>query len=394
MMRGTRQTRILAGLAVAIVMWPARAMDFVVVGDPGNEPDPLYAFGAVPYVFEIGRFEITNEEYAEFLNATASREDPYGLYNPCMSTGLFGGIEKLGDGYPCRYQAKPGWERRPVVYLSWYDLARLANWFHYGNPSHGAPGPGVTEGTDTEGAYDTRGFPHGADAKPDPERLPPRRNPGALYWIPSEDEWYKAAYFDPTRYGKRRYWDYPVRSDDPPRNPPPPGDARSANYFNGVFALGKPWFLAEVGSYPEALSYYGTYDQGGNVWEWVEDWRRKGQGWRDAEAARGLRGGSATYAFVGLHASNTDPGNPSHEMFVFGGRLARAARQSDGAPILPVLVAPNTRTGPWERIPGLGSRKGALVVGALAGFAAGCALGAMVGLRLSTRRPLSREKDR
>lgn len=372
------------GVMLLLLACRAGAMEFVAVGDPGNKADPLYGYGSVPYVFEIGKYEVTNGEYVEFLNAVASEEDPYGLYNPSMSVGLFGGISRIGDGYPCRYEAKPGWERRPVVYLSWYDVARLANWFHYGCPKGGSR-PGTTEGTDSGGAYDTRAFPRDPRVAADPERLPARRNAGALYWIPSEDEWYKAAYYDPAiSYGKRPYWDFPTRSSNPPGNPPPPGDAHSANFFSKVFAAGKPYFLTEAGSYPQALSPYGTCDQGGNAWEWIENWRRKGTGWRDAEAARGLRGGSATYNFVGLHAANTDPGNPSHEMFVFGGRLARAAKAADGRPVL--STEPKTAAAGWRQSIKTASRKKILAAGLGAGALGGFALGLLLGGRMARRK--------
>jgi formylglycine-generating enzyme required for sulfatase activity len=350
----------------------ATAMEFVPVGDPNNEPDPLYGFGAVPYPFEMGKFEITNAEYADFLNAAASKEDPHGLYNPNMSTGLFGGIDRVGEGFPCSYRPKPGWERRPVVYVGWYDLARMANWLHYGR----------TEGTDTEGAYDTRAFPRDANDRVDPARLPPGHNPKALYWIPTEDEWYKAAYYDPTLYGKRHYWDFPVSTSDPPDNSAPPGTPHSANYAAKIFSIGKPYFLTEAGSYTAATSHYGTYDQGGNVWEWLETWRRKGTGWRDAEPSRGVRGGSATYNFIGLHASNTDPGNPSHETFVVGGRLARAAKDAEGKfvfPAQPKAKEKSLKATMSEKL----TKKRLLALGIAGGFLVGLIVGWMAKRRVS-----------
>jgi formylglycine-generating enzyme len=114
---------------------------------------------------------------------------------------------------------------------------------------------------------------------------------------------------------------YPVRVDQTPNNYPPPGDQHSVNFFNAVFSAGKPYFLTEVDAYQFASSYYGTYDQGGNVWEWLENWRLVDRG---NEPVRGLRGGSATYTEIGVHAANTDPGNPSHKKFVWGGRIAKA----------------------------------------------------------------------
>lgn len=296
-------------------------MEFVVVGDPGNKNDPVFNFGYVPYIYEIGKYKVTNEDYAEFLNAVAKFQDPFSLYSPSMSTGLFGGIDQLEQEGTYTYHAKKEHQRRPVVYISWYDLARMANWYHYGKPSTGRSELGTTEGTGSRGAYDTRYFPKNVTDSVDYRKLPFGRNRKALYWIPHEYEWYKAGHFDPTIEGERKYWNYPVQTNNLPNNNAPPGDQHSINYFNGVFSIGKPYFLTEVGAYKFAPSYYNTFDQGGNVWEWLENWRFQDRG---AEKVRGLRGGSATYTEIGLHAHNTDPGNPSHEKFLWGGRLARA----------------------------------------------------------------------
>jgi formylglycine-generating enzyme required for sulfatase activity len=302
-------------------------MEFVLIANASNKNDPIYKFGYVPYVYEIGKYEITNEEYAVFLNAVAKFNDPYSLYSLSMSTGLFGGFERLGQEGAYTYLPKKGWERRPVVYISWYDLARMANWFHYGKPCTGRSELGTTEGTNSQGAYDTRHFPKNYTDAFDYNKQPFGRNKRALYWIPNEHEWYKAAYYDPTIEDKRKYWDYPVRTNKIPNNYEPPGDRYSANFFRDTFAIGKPYFLTEVDAYQLACSYYGVYDLGGNVWEWLENWRLTNRG---SEKVRAVRGGSATYSEIGLHARNTDPGNPSHEKFVWGGRLARAHRNSNG----------------------------------------------------------------
>ena len=134
-------------------------MDFVVVGDAGNEPDPLYECGQVDYVFEIGKYKITNAEYAEFLNAVARKGDPFDLYSESMSTGAFGGIDRTQKNGEYFYAPKNHWAKRPVVYVSWYDLARMANWFHYGKPRDGASRLGTTEGTPTVGAMTRAIFP-------------------------------------------------------------------------------------------------------------------------------------------------------------------------------------------------------------------------------------------
>lgn len=350
---------------------PVLAMDFVTIGEPGNIADQVYGCGKVAYVFEIGKYEITNQEYAVFLNAVARTADPFNLYSPSMSTGLFGGISRAVINNEYSYRAERDWEKRPVVYISWYDLARMANWYHYGNPDEGTSQLGTTEGTDTEGAYDTRNFPQGFGDEMNYKKLPNNRNPKALYWIPDDDEWYKAAYYDPTRWGARKYWDYAMRCCDLINNSPPPGDARSANYYNGTFSVGKPYFLTEVGSYVKASSYFGTFDQCGNVWEWIENWKTM---WMFPDKkGRITRGGSATYTEIGLHGMNQDPLNPAHEAFVFGGRLARAYKDNSGKIIYSRV--PFRFSGYLQK---LRFHKKAMAIGALVGCAAALGLLAIV----------------
>lgn len=73
-------------------------IDWVTVGSPINACDPKGVsdcFGAVSYEYRIGRHEVTNDQYAEFLNSVAST-DTNGLYNTNMGTAAapgYGGIE-------------------------------------------------------------------------------------------------------------------------------------------------------------------------------------------------------------------------------------------------------------------------------------------------------------
>ncbi len=304
---------------------PRSGFEFVRVGNPGNAPDPVFGHGGVAHVFEIGRYELTNADYADFLNAVARKADPFALYERSMGDGFLGGIvrEETAEGFV--YRPKAGWSNRPATYLSWYRLARLANWLHYGRPDFGTSGPDATEGDHEKGAYDTRNFPKPDDDSVDRARLPSGRNPGARYFLPTEDEWFKAGHHDQARSGPRAYWTYPVRSDTPPDNVRPPGGRHSVNYVADYFCLGMPFVVTEVGSFPEADSAYGTFDQGGNVWEWTESWRvpRSPNDWRADEHTRVLRGGSATYSFIGVSAANADPGHPNHALAVYGGRMAR-----------------------------------------------------------------------
>ena len=133
----------------------ATEIDWVTVDDSGNPPD-ANGFGAVPYVFQIAKHEVTNEQYVEFLNAVA-KSDPHGLWSESMGAPLLrdlgqGGIqenlpvfaERTGPPGAYRYACRAGWEKKPVVYVTFLSAMRFANWRHHGG------GSGNTE----NGAYD------------------------------------------------------------------------------------------------------------------------------------------------------------------------------------------------------------------------------------------------
>jgi sulfatase modifying factor 1 len=103
----------------------------VPVGSPGNLPDPANfaqgQFGAVPYRYNIGTYDVTNAQYAEFLNAKASTADPFGLWNSKMAPpGFASGISRNGSG-PFTYSVEPGYENKPMVYETWIDAIRFVN---------------------------------------------------------------------------------------------------------------------------------------------------------------------------------------------------------------------------------------------------------------------------
>lgn len=303
------------------------ALEFVLVDDPYNASDPQTKKGSVAYRFYVSRYEVTNSQYAEFLNATSVFGDKHCLYSPGMTDGVAGGISRSKTGERFSYAAKPGWEDRPATYVSWYDAARFVNWLENTRPKQRIASMNErTEGTAKTGSYDTAYFDDGCGADSGVwAKQPTAANERALFKLPSEAEWYKAAYYDPMKYGSRKYWNFPVRSDDPPATK---SDAKrsSANYQAGT-ALGEgaPFYVSKVGAYGTA-SYYGTADQGGNVWEWLEDWRSTGSGgcWRCDEWTRGLKGGSFNYTYIGLHAENTDPGAPSEGYPFYGFRVVMA----------------------------------------------------------------------
>ena len=213
----------LAAFASLILMTPVHAVvsiDYVNVGNAGN--------GSVAYSYRIGKYEVTNAQYAEFLNAKAG-EDPNSLYSPNMPAY---GITRNGSTGSFSYNVTGTLANRPIAFISWFDAARFANWLLNGQ------GSGDTE----TGAYTLNGAIAGIFYA----------NPDAGIRLPTLNEWYKAAYYDPTKGGTGGYWEYPNRSNTI--------TTADANYLGTA--------SKDVGSYSGDPSYYGTFDQGGNVSEW------------------------------------------------------------------------------------------------------------------------------
>lgn len=259
------------------------AIDMVSVGDAGNANDST-GYGAVGYDYHIGKYEVTNAQYATFLNSVAAA-DPYGLYNASMA-GTYGGISRSGSSGSYSYTAvKPD---TPVNYVRFWDAARFTNWLTTGN-------------TET-GVYNLNGT-----ANPTNNTI--TRNAAA--WqaggvaIASENEWYKAAYYSgsPTGADGDGYWFYPTQSDSL--------TTAAANFFMSVGNV------TAVGSYVEAPSHYGTFDQGGNVWEWNDE--------LVYTIYRGVRGGSFSDNDFNLQPAGRGTFNPTGEDYDLGFRVTSLA---------------------------------------------------------------------
>lgn len=247
----------------------AVSIDTVLVGNPGNAPDQNYGagqFGAVAEPFRIGTFEVTNDQYVDFLNAVADA-DTHGLYKT-FPKGEPLGIARSGVNGNFAYSVKPNMGNKPANAVNFWDAARFCNWLHNDQPT-GSQGPGTTE----DGAYALNGVTN-------PVNAAIQRSPGAKWFVPTEDQWYKAAYHQPVALGGDGddYWLYPTRSNQVPAiatansvgdvsNPGP----NVANYAEGADWNGLNGNLTTAGSAGElSKSFYGTFDQAGNVWEWTE----------------------------------------------------------------------------------------------------------------------------
>jgi formylglycine-generating enzyme required for sulfatase activity len=257
-----------------------KSLEFVTVGDPGNAADIDWGhgrLGAVSYTYKIGKYDVTAAQYCQFLNAVAAM-DPYRLYDPNMANppdypdGYYVGcgIVRTGSSGIYRYSVIPERENFPVNWVNWASAARFTNWLSNGQP-FGVEGPGTTE----TGSYTLNG------AMSNSALQAVTRNSGAIYALPTENEWYKAAFY---KGGSKnaRYWNYTTRSAAQPSNVLSAIGTNNANYWNSVYT-DHTHFLTPVGAFAGSPGPYGTFDQGGNVWQWNET---------AYGSYRGLRGGA------------------------------------------------------------------------------------------------------
>ena len=313
---------------------PLVTIETVTVGDAGNAADTT-GYGAVASEFAIGKYEVTIGQYTTFLNSVAAvTSDSYivDLWSPYMpSDPNIAGISRSGagtSGDPYIYDviapsgstppgaSSPG--NRPMTSVSWFGAARFANWMNNG----------ATNGASTEtGAYTLDGKTNGVRVTV---------NPGATWYLPSEDQWYKAAYYKGggTNAG---YWVYPTQSDTMPGNTIG-GATNQANYYywattnNGVFSVTQfqyysstpQNYLTDVGAFSNSASAYGTFDQGGNVWEWTD---------AVIGPERVVRGGDYAYAYnafgaFGLESSTSQSYDPSGTYDSIGFRVASVPEPS------------------------------------------------------------------
>src|SRR5712672_3400749 len=97
------------------------SLQLVTVGNPGNAANPSTGIGAVNYIYEIGKYDVTNSQYVQFLNANdPTGSNTLGLYSASMGTDTVrGGISNSGPaGSP--YVPVAGRENWPVNYVNFY----------------------------------------------------------------------------------------------------------------------------------------------------------------------------------------------------------------------------------------------------------------------------------
>jgi formylglycine-generating enzyme required for sulfatase activity len=291
---------LLAVLSTPVMAYADDA--WVTVGNPGNTADET-GLGSVDYDFQIMKYEVTVGEYAEFLNQVAAQSDPHQLWVRAMGEHVItdlgqGGIrkdvlqciERQGSPGAWTYLPVPEREAGPVFFVSFFSALRYANWLHHDRQN------AITE----SGAYELM---HGAGVE---------RSATAKVWLPSENEWYKAAYFQPEGLGGPvgNYWRFPMCTQETPVRAEPGSELPNAACFSRGFGG-----IAPVGSYPNALSPWGALDMGGNVWEWTDT--------ITFGSKRVLRGGSSPHNVEKMQSNVRSNASPDRWYPDTGFRLAR-----------------------------------------------------------------------
>lgn len=284
----------------------AVTMAWSPVGNPGNTADSadgdsfapgIQHLGSVPYSYRIATYDVTNRQYAEFLNT----KDPSGanalrLWNGQM---VGSGITFNSGNLPgSKYVLTAANQNHPVTNVTWYSAIRFANWLNNGQ------GSGDTEtGAYTLGALGAGGIPTNGNSIV--------RNAGAIVFLPTENEWYKAAYYDPKTSS------YNLYATSSNLLPTASGPTALANHANYIGAVGN---LTDVGAYSGTMSPYGLFDMAGNAFQWNETFFSAN--FSTSRGARGSAYGSPDYVLLSSAQNNT---LPTWEINSFGFRVAAIA---------------------------------------------------------------------
>ena len=292
----------------------AEPIEWVTVGDPGTTGTVRIGieYGAVAASFQIMKYEITNQQYTDFLNSVAAT-DTYSLYNASMGSdaSFRGGITQSGSAGSYTYSAKTNMGDKPVNYVSWFDAARMSNWYQNG----------ATSSSSTEtGAYTLVSGQTSGTA--------PAVNSGAMFYVPTIQQSYKAAFYKGggTDAG---FWNFATQTDagvaPVTASSTGIGSAGStgnfANYNSGAVWNGQIGNVTTVGT-NGGPSFYGAFDMSGNVFEWIDFTGAAGSG-------PGFRGGDwSTNLFYQSANSVGGTLDPSYEGYDIGFRLASLASPS------------------------------------------------------------------
>jgi len=265
----------------------------------------------VPWLYRMGRTEVTTATWVEFFNAVYARATPLAVNNVWLFEPVDWGAEidptYNGPGMKWRVSPSiPSAAMLPANSISWRVAAVLCNWLH--NDKSSAPS------AFTNGAYDTMTFGYDTTGRFTDQGV---HNPNARYWIPTLDEWLKASYFDPNKDGLPQggWWRSPNASDNPLIYGPP-GQGQANALFN--LPNDGQWRIP-LGAYPDTRTAFGLLDVSGGTQEWTE-WDPFGE--HTSRSMQGSAAGSTGGAPILDRPDSISGAPPFAVADTFGFRLA------------------------------------------------------------------------
>ncbi len=304
---------------------------------------PCQTVGSVGYPYGIGKLEVTVRQYVAFLNtADPTGRDKRDLYSANESSAAwpkYGEINSKQNARPGKHYsvAYPEWADKPYGFANFLRAARFANSLTNGNVKVLPEAPAMPLGY-TYQLYRDRLSPKTETGMYNLKRRKATRTSANGFVIPSQDEWIKAAYFDPNGGGMYSYWKYPTNPgtffDQPTQLSPDPSapntatlnattgnvtdsapqpraiyhgtsfptwcpsqvsasDCSSVNPLHLKASTYQKIYQGSVGSVGQARTFgpWGTLDQGGNAVEWTDTITPPPAGKKGARVWRRLHGG-------------------------------------------------------------------------------------------------------
>ncbi|MFN7022432.1 MAG: SUMF1/EgtB/PvdO family nonheme iron enzyme, partial [Phycisphaerales bacterium] len=211
--------------------------------------------GGVDYEYSIGRFEVTTAQWVEFFNAALDR--PADDRIPFLQSPQFWGGTQTSpvNAGGQRFAVRAGGAMLPTGDITWRTAAIYCNWLHNGKATN--------REAFLNGAYDVTTFGYVGNIFQDQLT----HHPDARYWIPTWDEWLKAAHYDPAKDNGDGtiggWWVYSNATDTPLIGGPPGAGQANFGFASGAFSI-------PLGAYPDTRSPWGLLDMAGATGEWTE----------------------------------------------------------------------------------------------------------------------------
>ncbi|MEM1060651.1 MAG: SUMF1/EgtB/PvdO family nonheme iron enzyme [Verrucomicrobiota bacterium] len=273
-------------------------IDFVAVGDAGN-PDDNTGYGAVGYDYRISTYEVSEQMITK--------------------ANTLGGLGLTQDSRGAN---------RPATSMSWNEAARFVNWLNTSQGYQAAYNFAVNPGDSGYGAGNANDNILLWSASEAFSQTNLFRHKDAVYFLPSEDEWYKAAYYSGSG---SVYFDYATQQNI---GDPPTAVASGTGANEAVFQQGGGIGPADI-TQAGGASHYGTVGQGGNVWEWQES---AFDGDSDSLSEnRGRRGGYWVNPENALRASARLSSPPTLQSDIIGFRVASVPEPASASLLLGAL---------------------------------------------------------